>query len=186
MTWGLSNPDHLDHPVGQRADPLPRGDDARQVEGIRCRHDHRRCPNPLLIPSHHPQRVERLGKRELLAQETFDKTTAPDLTPRLYPAQRREQIPPRRRQRLSRNNVPEHHSPSSQKLAGECLNVGGSSVAVRVVVVWRSEGRMQQGPPTCGMSGTGGPVAPFAAPALRIDQRAQVVEAVGRDDPGGY
>ena len=79
----------------------PGDEDADQVQRIGGGDEHdlaARRP----APAHRAQRLDRLGQRELLADEAGDEAAAAHLAARLEAAQRAEQLAPRRQARLAR------------------------------------------------------------------------------------
>ena len=99
--------------------------------------------------AHAAQLVERLGQRELLADEAGDEPAAADLAARLEPAQRDEQIAPRRQARLAREQIAEHDAVAQQQLARRRLGIdalGASAPAAATSGRPRSAARAARGP----------------------------------------
>ena len=79
-------------------------------------------------------------------------------------AQHWEQIAPRRGERFARQQISKNDAPAQQQLFGEKV---GASIRLDVL-----RGRANQRPTARGMSRTGVPSPPFAAPALGVNQRS--------------
>ncbi len=139
-----------------------------------------------LLASCGPQRVDGVGRGELLADETAHQAAAAQLAAHLHPAVDADQIAPGGGVGLARQEIAEHHAVSSYVLAGERL-VPGLLVAGggdRVVAEHR---------PSPGADRAAGPAAPAGVPARagaaarlrRRDERAQAREPVARDPSRG-
>src|SRR5207247_2042360 len=127
-----------------------------------------------------PQRLQRLGRRELLAHEGAHDAPAAKLAAHLEPAVHAQEIPPRRRLRLARDEITEHDAVSTDILACPGFEdfVGG----------WR-RGRFEEGPASRADGRMERPPASAAlTPALvRVQQAPEPGEAIsghqtGRDE----
>src|SRR3989442_6811115 len=112
------------HTVAERHD-LARGrreartrqQDPHQVERVGGRHDDQLAR--LVAPPDGTQRLDRLGQRELLADEPGDEAAASHLAARLERTQRAEQRPPRGDPRLARRQLACHDAVAAEGLAPE-------------------------------------------------------------------
>ena len=100
--------------------------------------------------------------RELLADQTGDESPAANFAARFHAPQHDQQIAPRRRQRLARQQIAKHHAPAQQQLVGKCLVRGGCG---------RRDRRPQQRPSSRARAVGAHCALAFPAPAFRIDQR---------------
>ena len=121
-----------------------------------------------------PQQIDRFGSRELLAEKAGDEAAAANFAARFHAPQRDQQVAPRRRQRFSREQIAEHDAPAQQQLTRKCFGAFVRRMRIR-------QGCSQQRPASGRMPRHLQPRTSFAAPALGIDQRAQIFESVGGD-----
>ena len=70
----------------------------------------------ILIAPDLAQQLDRFRPRKLLADEARHEPSAANLALRFHAAERDEQIAPRRRDRLAREEIAEHDAPSQQQL----------------------------------------------------------------------
>ena len=96
--WPSRNSTALPTIAGTRG---PGAEDADEVQRIGRRDRH--ASGAVGRVARRAQLVERLGQRELLADEAAHEPTAADLAARLEPAQRDEHVAPRRQARLARD-----------------------------------------------------------------------------------
>src|SRR5688572_22106573 len=101
-----------DADAGKRADARTWGDDTREIQRIGG--GHARCDADTLIPPHFAEQVYRLWPRKLLAHETRHKPSAANFALRFHAPERHEQIAPRRRDGLARDEIAEHDAPSQE------------------------------------------------------------------------
>src|SRR6266508_2407398 len=94
--------------VGERGDAASRGEDAHEVERVAAVDVY--CLAGLGSPTDGPQALDRLGERELFADEARHEAAAPDLAPGFEPAVDAEQHPPRRRLPFASQQVTEPHA----------------------------------------------------------------------------
>ena len=97
----------------------PGRDDADQVQRIAGREPHDLAA--LRLAAHGAQRLDRLGRRELLADEAADEAPAAQLAAHLEAAVDAQQIAPRRRLRLARQQIAEHDAVAFDVLARQRL-----------------------------------------------------------------
>src|SRR5581483_8248785 len=120
-----------------------------------------------------PQQIQRFGTRELLADEPADKAASANFPARFHPSIHLKEVAPGRSQGFARQNVPEHHAPAIQELAGEECDVSSGGLPVEQSPASRSMPRSRASAP------------PFPPAALGIDQGAQIFEAITRDEARG-
>ena len=78
--------------------------------------DTRGAAPDILIAPHLAQQLDRLGPRELLADEARHEPPAANFSLRFHAAERDEQVAPRRRDGLARDEIAEHDAPPQQQL----------------------------------------------------------------------
>src|SRR5882672_2016014 len=134
----------------------------------------------LLVATQAPQLLHGLDQRELLAAQRLDEPAAANLAARLRAAIDRQQLTPRRRERLARQQLAADHAVAAQQdLRGLLERLGANGR--------RGVGRLDQRPTSGrierGAAAQRAAAAETAAPALRREQRAQAVERVGSHEP---
>ena len=75
----------------------------------------------VLIAPNLAQQLDRLRPRELLADEARHEAAAANLSLRFHAAERDEQVAPRRRDGLARQQIAEHDAPAQQQLPRDRL-----------------------------------------------------------------
>jgi hypothetical protein len=90
-------------------------------------------------------------------------------------AERHQQVTPGRGKSLARQQVAKDHAPAPQQQARERL--GGRGIL---------GAGAQQRPAAGGVPGTRATAPTFAPPPLGVNQRAQILEPIGGDQPGRY
>ena len=194
-----------DRVADHRRYPRPRRHDADQVERIGGRDAHQLADGRRR--AHRAQLVERLGQRELLADEAGHEAPAADLAAGLEPTQRHRQLAPRRQRGLAHQQIAEHHAVASQELARRGLGIhrvgaglteqrpatgGGRQRAHglrRPRALFLAGATHRLAPRVGRLDGAAGrrvePTAQRLA-ALALDQHPQRREAIGRRQPGRH
>ena len=115
-----------------RLDPRPRCHDSHQVQGVAGRQPDDFAP--AFFPSRRAERVDGLGRRELLPDEAADQAASAQLAAHLHASVDADQIAPDRRVGLARQEIAEHDAISLMywRASASCLvsSACGRSVAV--------------------------------------------------------
>src|SRR5439155_7583846 len=114
-----------------RRDARPRHEEAHDVQRVGSSDDHHLG---LLRPAPHgAQRLDRLGERELLADEPADEAPAPHLASRLECAERAEEHTPARHPRLASHELADDDAVAAETLPREAERIGiGRTLDTRV------------------------------------------------------
>jgi len=109
---------------------------------------------------------------ELLTDESRDETSAANIAAGFHSPQDYQEVSPCRSERFARKQVAEDYAPAIKELRGEKLGIRFTAV-------------VEERPSSGGVPGPGEASPAFTASAFRIDQRPQILEAIGRHKAGG-
>src|SRR5262249_28219837 len=124
---------------------------------------------------HGAERLDRLGERELLADEAADEAPTPDLTPGLERAEGTQERAPAWHSRLAREQLADDDAVAAETLAGEAERIGVRR-ALDAGVEQRPAARGQQ----ASAATPNGPQTAGATFCVRLQQCAESGGAVTR------
>ena len=123
------------------------------------------------------QRFDGYWQRELLAEKAADETAAADLALIFEAAEGDQQFAPARQNRFARNHFAEDDAVAAQQHPAGCFRHARAIGRLA---------RVEQRPAADAVTRARAVPAALARAAFRIDQRANIVEAVGGDHSRGH